>query len=360
VPGIATDVTIDRIAVPFRTITGHRRTLAFLTRSVVIGSLPPSLIFAGTRGVGKRAAAIALAQTLNCAAPLRDVRLPDGETNLAIDACGECPSCRRIERGIHPDVLVLGPDVDTGNIRIDEVRALTERIGYRPFEARWRVVVVESADALLDAAQNALLKTLEEPPSSSIFVLVTSRPDDLLPTVRSRCPLIRFAPLSIDEVARVLERHHGVAQGDAQALAAVSGGSVGAALETGTANLADARIAAERLLAQLAGQPDARARLDATSHLASKGAKGSSAGEREWLATHLRAVQSLLRDIGVLSTSPGGPVSNIDLKPALLGLAPAFSPGRLVAAFAALDRALIALDSNASPKIVADWVVLQI
>ena len=346
---------------PFRDLAGHRRTLSLLSRSVAAGSLPPSLIFVGLSGIGKRRAALALAQTLNCPTPKRHEALGENGVVLAVDACGECPTCRRIERRVYPDVLVVEPDEETGNIRIEEVRALTERLGYRPFEARWRVIIVDDAEALVDAAQNALLKTLEEPPSSTVFVLVTSRADDLLPTVRSRCPQIRFGPLAVPEIARILERTHGVAAAQARALAAVSGGSVGAALEKGAASLANARAAAERLLGQLARPADVHARLGATREIVGKTPKGYGASERESLAVHLRAVHVLLRDIGVLAARAEGPaVANVDLKGALARLAPAFDGPRLVGAFGAIDQALAALEANASPKIVADWVVLHI
>jgi DNA polymerase-3 subunit delta' len=352
--------------VPFREISGHRRTLALLSGSIALGTLPPSLIFSGITGIGKRRTALALAQTLNCPSPLREVSLhavgasvPDA--TLPVDACGECPSCRRIARLVHPDVILLQPDEERGNIRVAEVRALNERLGYRPFEARWRVVVIDEAETLEPSAQNALLKALEEPPSSSIFVLVTARPDALLDTVRSRCPHIRFGPLPVGDVALVLQREHGVGAQEAQALAAVSGGSVGAALDSASASLAGARAAAERLLARLAPSPDVRTRLQAAGEMTGRSPKETGAGARDSLATHLRAIHALLRDIGVVSASgTDRAVANIDLKPALARLAPAFDRERLLRAFAAVDQALAALDGNANPKIVADWVALRL
>src|SRR5437868_4054634 len=163
-------------AVPFRDIVGHRPVVTLLARSVSRESLPPSLVFAGPGGVGKRLVATATAQALNCTA--RD--------KPPLDACGVCHTCRRIARGVHPDVLLVEPG-DSGSIKIDRVREIVESAGYRPFEGRRRVVIIDEADALVAGAQNALLKTLEEPPPSSVFILVTSRPDALLPTVRSRC-----------------------------------------------------------------------------------------------------------------------------------------------------------------------------
>ena len=104
------------------------------------GSLPPSLIFAGPDGVGKRAAAVALAQLVNCHAP---VLSPGGP-----DACGTCPSCTRIARLVHADVHLVEPG-DTGVIKVDQVRDVVERTAYRPFEGRRRVVIVDEADAML-------------------------------------------------------------------------------------------------------------------------------------------------------------------------------------------------------------------
>ena len=352
---------------PFRDISGHRRTLALLTGSVALRTLPPSLIFSGIAGIGKRRTAVALAQTLNCPSPRRDVRpqaagqAPSAEVPLPIDACGDCPSCRRIARLVHPDVIVIVPDEEKGNIRVNEIRQLNERLGYRPFEGRWRVVIIDEAETLETSAQNALLKALEEPPSSSIFVLVTARPDGLLDTVRSRCPVIRFGPLPIEEVALVLQQAHGLDAAEAQALAAVSGGSVGAALDTASASLAAARAAVERLLNRLAASPDVRVRLQAAGEITGKGAKESGASARDALATHLRALHAMLRDIGVVSAlGTDRAVANIDRRPVLARLAPSFDRERLLRGFSAIDQALTALDGNANPKIVADWVALRL
>ena len=173
---------------PFRDVIGHPRLVSLLSRAVARGTVPPSLLFAGPAGVGKRRVATALAESLNCLQPVTN--LPE----LERDACGQCASCRRIARGMHPDVIVLEPG-DSGSIKIEAVRDVVDRASYRPFEGRRRVVIIDDADALVAPAQNALLKTLEEMPAASIFLLVSALPDALLPTVRSRCPRLRFAPL---------------------------------------------------------------------------------------------------------------------------------------------------------------------
>jgi DNA polymerase-3 subunit delta' len=347
--------------VPFRTIVGHRRLLSLLSRAVSRDTLPPALLMEGPAGVGKRRAAVAIAEALNCLKPQgagSGSSQTEGGTELARDACGECPACRRIQRGVHPDVIVIEPG-DMGSIKIEQVRDVIARSEFRPFEGRRRVVIVDDADALVPAAQNALLKTLEEPPSASMFVLVSSIPDALLPTVRSRCSRLRFGPLSPAEVTEVLRRDHEYSEQDARAVAVDAEGSVRRALEAESADLVDAREGAERLLEYTARAGDPSRRLDAARDVTAR--KSSSAGEREQLAACLRVLGSLLRDVSILGA--GGDrslIGNSDLEPQLASLARSFDSRRSASAYAAVDEALAALERNASPKIVADWLVLQL
>ena len=199
---------------PFRDVIGHRRLIGLLARSVHRESLPPSLIFAGPSGVGKRLTAVATAQALNCTAPIitTDSSRGHGPAGETVDACGRCAACKRISRGVHPDVLIVEPG-DSGSIKIEQVRDIVDRAAYRPFEGRRRAVIIDQADSLVPAAQNALLKTLEEPPPSSVFMLITARPDMLLPTVVSRCPRLRFRPLDPHDIAAAMvKRGHGEAE----------------------------------------------------------------------------------------------------------------------------------------------------
>ena len=296
---------------PLRDISGHRRLTDLLARSIERGTLPPASIFAGPAGVGKRAAAIAVAQALNCLTPKSG------------DACGVCAACTRIARGVHPDVLVVEPG-DSGNIRIEPIREAVDRTAFKPFEGKRRAVIVDEADAMVPQAQNALLKTLEEPPASSVFILVTARPDSLLPTVRSRCIRLWFASRgtsAIDAVARAI---------------------------------------AERVLAAAAVRDDITTRLNAAKDLLSNTGKGG-AGDREQLSEYLRAMASLLRDAEILSTGADpAAIANPGARQVLDRLAGAYRGERGVKAFAAVDQGLVALDRNAGVKVVADWVALQL
>jgi DNA polymerase-3 subunit delta' len=309
------------------------------------------LLLAGPAGVGKRRVAMAVAAVVNCLRPRQS-----GEFER--DACGECAACKRIARGVHPDVILIEPG-DTGTIKIEQARDVIDRAGYRPFEGRRRVVVIDEADAMVPAAQNALLKTLEEPPSASVFILVSSMPDALLPTVVSRCPKLRFGSLSVAEVAEILVRDHDYAQPEARVAAADADGSVGRALSAESADLTEAREAAQRILEQAARTTDASRLVDSVKDVVAK--KGSSAPERDQLAACLRAVASLLRDLGLMAArADASALANTDLGTQLTALSRSYDGDRATRAYAAVDEALAALERNASPKVVVDWLVLQI
>jgi DNA polymerase-3 subunit delta' len=337
---------------PLRHIVGHRRLLSLLSRSIARESLPPSLIFCGPGGVGKQLSAVAVAQALNCLSPVvvRD--------ELAQDACGECSVCRRIAREVHPDVRIVTPG-ESGSIKIDQVRDAIEPTRYRPFEGRRRVTIIDGADAMADAAQNALLRTLEEPALSSVFILVTSRPDALLPTVRSRCSHVRFASLSARDVATVLERDHKYARREALAVAAAAEGSVRRALDVEAGEFSEARTVAVDLMRRARRSDDARTRVGRARELL-KGS-GTAASEREHLGVQLQALASMVRDVGVLSSgADAGLLANVDLREELEALATSFDGKRGMQLFSAIDRAQDALERNVSPKVVADWLALQL
>jgi DNA polymerase-3 subunit delta' len=351
---------------PFRDVIGHRRLIDLLRKSVTGGTLPPSLLFTGPSGIGKRLTALSVAQALNCLEqpPATSVQPPASSLEPpapspqppAWDACGHCSACTKIARGVHPDVLVVEPG-DSGSIKIDQVRDIVDRVGYRPFEGRRRAVIIDEADALVPAAQHALLKTLEEPPPSSVFMLVTARPDVLLPTVRSRCPQLRFRPLAASDVAAALMAR-GLGESEARAIAATADGSLGQALDVSAGDLVEGREIAQRVLMQASSGGDPGRCLESAKALL---AKTGGSGDRECLAGHLRAMASLLRDIAILAVhADDRMLANPDVRPDLERLAPAYRGERGVKAFAAIDRALVAIKRNVGVKLVADWLVLQL
>lgn len=340
-----------------------------LSRAIARGSLPQSLIFAGPEGVGKRLTAISLAQALNC--PKAGTALPDktSEDGLPVEACGTCSVCRRVLQGTHPDVIQL-----TSDIGIDDIRDAIETAGYRPFEGKRRVFILDGADKLSSEIQNALLKTLEEPPPSSNFVIVTARPDMLLPTVRSRCPMLRFGRLSVAEVERLLATLQGVDAARAHAVALAAEGSVGRAIVEASDEGESTRQLIQQVLHHVQGARTPADRLRAASMLLEPGetrpkprAKGGSgsgssryASDREMLGQRLNVLSAMLRDVAATVTGADRARVMNDLSPALQSWGARVGVDRLMAGFTAIAKAQNALDRNVSPKTIVDWLAFQL
>jgi DNA polymerase-3 subunit delta' len=162
------------------------------------------------------------------------------------DACGACPECRNVAAGHHPDVRVTAPQAKTRGaaekIYIEQIRTLQQEIALRPMAGRMKIFVVDDADRLVEQAANAFLKTLEEPPDSSLLILVTAFPDRLLTTIRSRCRAVRFQPLSPESVAAIVAREKGVGAEEAARLARFAHGSVARVLAVDYEAMAEQRL----------------------------------------------------------------------------------------------------------------------
>jgi len=328
------------------TPVGHARVQALLRQAVIRGRVPQTMLFAGPEGVGKHTVALSLAQAINC---------PKSAEGIA---CGKCSACTRIAKGQFSDVV----EVDNGDIASISIKSIRERVldlvGYRPFEGQRRVFIIDPADALSVQAQDALLKTLEEPPPATVLILISAYPDSLRPTVLSRCRRVRFGVLTEAEVAQVLTSRHGMDAALARARAGLSGGSVAQALALDGGVLEDDREAAWDMLRTAAAAPIS-ARLRVAEAVTKHGTKRR---EREALSIRLSHVSALLRDLSALLTNPqgGAAVSNADREADLRSLVRSFPIDRLVDAFGIVAKAQAALDRNASPKIVADWVATGI
>lgn len=334
-----------------REIIGHRRLTSLIAQAIARETLPPTLLFAGPPGVGKWAVARATAQAVNCLDRVSSA----GE--LAIDACGKCRACDRIARNVHVDVMAVEPD-DKASIKLDAVRDVLAKTGFRPFEGRRRVVMIREADTLGTEAQNALLKSLEEPPPGTMFILTTGLPGALLPTVRSRCMRLRFGRLTSSEVASALIRDHSYTAEDAQTAAALADGSLGQALAIIDNDLAMFRELAIGMLQHSARRPDATSRIQAAGALHTISSKKERT--REDVAIVLRMMASMLRDLEAINAGADRAVlANPLLTHDLESLARAYAGDKARSAFAAVDRALVALERNAGTKVVTEWLAVQ-
>jgi DNA polymerase-3 subunit delta' len=197
----------------FTDVAGHAHIIDILRRALESKRLAHAYLFSGPEGCGKRSVAIELIKAAYC-----------GGT----DGCGSCPSCRKLASLQHPDLHIIEPD--GAFIKIDQIRELQRNLAFRPYEAPWKACIIESADRLHQAAGNSLLKTLEEPPGNALMILLTSNPDAVLPTIRSRCQTVRFSPLPEGVIAELLAAK-GVDPATAHFAACLGGGSPGRAME---------------------------------------------------------------------------------------------------------------------------------
>jgi len=218
-------------------LIGHANTLARLFESLDRDDLPHALLFTGPAGIGKSRAALILAAYAAC-------------SSGAGKPCGECAPCRQIIAATHPDLQIVTLVRGKKEIGVDLARSLKHFVQLRSVSARRKIAIVDDADRLSIAAQNALLKTLEEPPGHALLVLVSASPGGLLSTVRSRCQRVVFQPLPVGEVQAVLERC-GVEGVEAAHWAAESEGSPGRVLQQRSLWQEDERDELLRMLAEL-------------------------------------------------------------------------------------------------------------
>ncbi|MDA3898273.1 MAG: DNA polymerase III subunit delta' [Desulfobacteraceae bacterium] len=205
----------------------QKRPVRLLTAALSSGNLPHALLFTGIEGIGKKTTAMAFAMACNCF-NLHEgyqTKQPDAEITepTHIEPCGQCRSCKKIISGNHPDIILLQPS--GAMIKVDQIRALCSKLVLKPYEASKRFVIITDAQKLNLEAGNTLLKTLEEPPEHTVFILTALQAADILPTIVSRCQQIRFNPIPFHSLQTYIEKNHGLGASDASVIASMSQGS---------------------------------------------------------------------------------------------------------------------------------------
>ena len=322
-------------------ILGHAAVLERLWGALGRDELHHAYLFEGPDGVGKHLVAHRLAQAANCDGP-------------APHPCGACKSCRAIEAGNHADVLELTPDPDrkTPIISVEQVRELVRKVGYHRYAGRRRVVIVDPAEALQPASANALLKTLEEPPEGTGFILIAQHARALLPTIVSRCQRVRFAAVPEPELTEWL-RARGVEE--PARLARLAMGRPGAAVQLSEGDL-ETREGIREQIHNVLVQGDLGVIFELSRSLCS--------GDRqEWrprVDLMLEVIEDLLRDATV--TAAGQPVELLD--PAherrAADLCQALWPSGVSRVALALDQAREGLERNASGRTVVDALLTRL
>jgi len=298
----------------FEQLIGNDNVKNLLRRMLEAKRLPGAMLFVGEDGIGKKLFALEIAKALNC-------RSPQG-----VEGCGKCAACTRISKfnypqsidsddwkriiwTDHPDVgMVVAP---RRVLLVDQMREIEGAANYRPFEGAARVFLVEDADKLNDNSANALLKVLEEPPHTSYLILLTSRPAMLLPTIRSRCQMIRFSPVAAGAIENYLKQNNLADAKNARIQARVARGSIGRALTQDAAKFSDQREAMLKVLKALAGGDDRIQLLRSAEEL-------NEARYKDEYEARLDILETLIRDAWMLSLGvPATNLVNEDLLPHL-------------------------------------------
>ena len=229
----------------FSQIIGQEKAKGFLKQVLARDKIPHAYIFSGISGIGKTSTAMALSMALNCLSPIN------------FDACGDCRSCRQMKGGNYPDFLSFMPEGQ--NIKIDQIRDLNRKLSFAPVAGKYRVCVIYQSEAMTSEAANSFLKTLEEPPSGTIFILKATESLNLLPTIVSRCQRVNFQPLPVQDITNWLINEKGLNEETARILAKVSGGSLGLAIKMSENGYLDKRQEWLLSLINLPGMSDEKA-----------------------------------------------------------------------------------------------------
>ncbi len=324
----------------FSTLIGNDHNKQILQRLLRRESLGMALIFAGPDGVGKRQFALTLAKAANCQNP-----------PTSNDSCDECPVCQRIQSNSYSDVVTTQPDGTY--IKIAQTRALINDVQVRPREGKQRFFLLNEADRLREEAANSLLKTLEEPPSTSTLILLSSRPDALLPTIRSRSQRLNFAPLSIAEMESYLAKTTPRATPDTQLLARLTGGRIGQATAIDLSEYRRERREILELLELLATGNNKYRLVKAAEHYGKQ--------EREAFERMLKLLLHLLRDVFlVAANSSQANIVNTDVMDRLQSLAEKIGLARLMEWIGKFDELRRNLHININRQVATEAALLSL
>ena len=332
----------------FASITGQDTPKRILKALLQNGTLPHALLFTGVPGLGKTAAATALAQACNCTGQGHgsDSGSPGGSA-YPVEGCGVCRSCRKIEEGIHPDLIRIAPKGRM--IRIETIRELLQTLAMKPYEARCRMVILSEAEELNPSAGNALLKVLEEPPARTVLVLTAQQRSDLLPTIVSRCQHLRFYPVRRQLLEETLVTHHGICARDASALATLAGGSIGKALKLKKTHWIRRR---DWLLQEIQALPSRQS----GARLALAEMMGR---DRKTVDTDLAAIELYLRDLAVGRWCPDR-IANMDFSEQIRYTSQKTTTTAILRGIDAVANARDALRANGNLRLTLDTLILRL
>jgi DNA polymerase-3 subunit delta' len=319
---------------------GHQWAVELLQGHVARSEVRHAYLFTGPQGVGRRTLAIRLAQALNCQQP-----------SASGVPCLQCRTCQQIARMEHPDLAVIAADQVGGTLKVDQVRELQHSLSLAPYAARYRVAILLRFEEAHISAANALLKTLEEPPQQVVLILTAESAETLLPTIVSRCEVLRLRPLSLQEVSQGLQDRWGIAAEESHLLAHISGGRPGYALRLHQN---------PELLQQRAAWLDEHARMLASSRVERFAYAEALSKDRGALSASLQVWASLWRDVMIQASGAAAPIANLDRSEEVGILAERFGMDGACQILAVLNRTLDLLGRNANARLASEVLMLDL
>lgn len=318
-------------------VLGHDWAVDLMTTAFNSQRTRHAYLITGPSSIGKTAVARALAMSFNC-------------TEESNRPCGVCRACTLITKGSHPDMMMIEAERVGGTLKIDQIREMQRIVSLRPYEAQNRIVILRRFHEANLAAQNALLKTLEEPPNNVKLILTADDASLLLPTIRSRCQPLPLKPLRIEEVQHALEKQGNVPPDQAALLAHLSGGRIGWAIRA----IQDEETLALRnesieLLENLLESPR-RVRFEYAETLAK---------DKDQLHEILQLWQSYWRDTFLIVNGSPSWVSNIDRQAFLENLVKRFSPDVFFKALVATRRTMHYINRNVNTRLAVEVLLLD-
>ena len=300
-------------------------------------------LFTGPPGLGRRSLALRFAQAINCPKPTQP-----GEP------CRPCRTCLQIERMQHADLDVVRAEGGSRDIKVDQIRALQHRLSLAPYESKHRIALLLDFQNANPSAQNALLKTLEEAPDKVILLLTSDTPEALLPTIASRCEVIRLRPLPVKAAAEYLAGTKKMDSGQALRLAHLAGGRIGYALrlQEKPGELEKSSDALHQLLELLPASRRVR-------FAYAEGLTRDYGKSRENLAQAMQVWLSLWRDVLLCASGSSAPLANLEVAAQVRSLAESVGMAAARQMVVSIEAGLEKLDANANPRLLAEVLLLD-
>jgi DNA polymerase-3 subunit delta' len=321
-------------------LLGQDWAVELLGEHVAKGKLRHAYLFTGPQGVGRRTLALRLAQAINCPQPPAP-----GEP------CRACRTCTQIERMQHPDLSIVQADTQGGTLKVEQVRELQRSLALTPYSARYRVAILLRFEEAHPSAANALLKTLEEPPPQVVLIVTAESAEALLPTIVSRCEVLRLRPSTVEEVRQRLQTRWGLLPEQASLLAHISGGRVGYALHLNEAP--------ERLEQRRSWLDDHR-RMLAASRVERFAYADGIAKDKELLRQALNTWVSFWRDVLLCSAGASAPLTNPDCEAEIRTLAERIGLQDALRMVSAIEHTLDLLDHNVNTRLATEVLMLDL